>query len=327
MTKHEPNILPAGPDQIVDRLSALGDGVRLRILRVLEAEELSVGEVGDVLQLPQSTVSRHLKILAEGGWLAKRSSGPASYYRLFRDDLDAHSRTLWAAVHAQFGSSATLQEDDRRLRDVLASRRTDSLAFFGRVAGEWDQYRRELFGERFDAAALLGLLPPSWTVADLGCGTGDLSEALAPRVDRVIAVDMSEPMLNAARRRLSGATNIEFREGALGRLPLEDRSIDAACCSLVLHHIADPQRAMSDIARVLRPENGGGVLLVIDMLPHDRQEFRRTMGHEHLGFGAEEIDRLFIGSGFRPARFVELRAEPGSKGPGLFAAAGWLAPS
>ncbi|MFG0314977.1 MAG: ArsR/SmtB family transcription factor, partial [Phycisphaerales bacterium] len=129
----------------VELLSQLGDGVRLRMLRVLEQHELSVGELVKVLQIPQSSGSRHLRVLSDGGWVFKRSAGPASYYRVVIDDLPRQHRTLWVTIRNQLGDDATLAEDDRRLTAVLAERMTHSEAYFGRVAGAWDDIRGELF--------------------------------------------------------------------------------------------------------------------------------------------------------------------------------------
>ena len=302
---------------VTDRLADLGESVRLRILKLLEAQELSVGEVARVVQLPQSTVSRHLKVLSDGGWLAKRSRGTATFYRLVLDDLSLHARALWLTVREQMGIAGEVAEDARRLAGVLAERRLDSEAFFGRVAGEWDDVRNDLFGDRFMAPALLSFLPREWVVADLGCGTGNVSELLAPCVARVIAVDSSPVMLEAARRRLAGIKNVEFVEGDVARLPLADRSTDAAVIALVLHHLEQPETALREVWRVVRP---GGRVLVVDMVGHDRTEYRHSMGHKHLGFEAGAIKGLFDGGGFDRAQVRELAGDPTSRGPGLFVA-------
>jgi ArsR family transcriptional regulator len=306
---------------VTDLISALSEAIRLRVLRLLEAEELSVGEVAKVVQLPQSTISRHLKTLSEGGWLTKRSVGTATLYRLVLDDLSMGARQLWVAVRASMDTLPELSEDQRRLVSVLAERRLDSQAFFGRVAGEWDAVRTRLFGASFTAAGLLALLRPDWVVADLGCGTGNASELLAPHVERVIAVDQSEPMLEAAKRRLGGVANLQFAVGDLDRLPLKDRSVDAAVCVLVLHHIESPIDAIREMRRVLRSDRAGGVALVIDMIEHDREDYRHTMGHTHLGFSESVMRSMFREVGFEnEARFAILPSDPEGKGPGLFAA-------
>ncbi len=310
---------------ITERLAALSDVVRLRILRILEREELAVGEVAKVVQLPQSTVSRHLKVLADGGWVIKRTEGTATLYRVMLDDLSAPSRGVWVAVRdlirSPEGRKAGMEadEDQRRLESVMAERREDSLGYFGRVAGQWDDVRTELFGARFTPLGLLHLLPREWTVADLGCGTGNASELLAPLVKRVLAVDQSGPMLAAAKRRLEGMKNVEFVEGELSRLPLKDACADAAVCVLVLHHVEKPMEALAEMRRIVRP---GGMALVVDMVAHDRTTYRHTMGHRWLGFSDQTMTALMTGAGFEKARYGTLASDPNAKGPGLFACAG-----
>ncbi len=307
----------AEPTLVTDRLAALGELVRLRILRMLEAQELAVGEVAKVVQLPQSTVSRHLKVLADGGWLVKRNHGTTMFYKLVLDDLKLPSRALWMTVRDQIGAPAELAEDARRLQAVLAERMTDSQSFFGRVAGEWDQVRGELFGEKFSPVAMLALLDPSWTVADLGCGTGNACGMLAPYVAKVIAIDQSEPMLAAARRRLASCNNAEFVAASIDRLPLENSSVDAAVCLLALHHVEKVEPVLAEMHRVVRP---GGVALIVDMVAHDRSQYRHTMGHRHLGFSRSRISELFDSAGFESSRYAELPGEPEARGPSLFVA-------
>lgn len=307
---------------LTDRLVALGEMVRLRILRMLEREELSVGEVARIVQLPQSTVSRHLKVLGDGGWLVKRTEGTATFYRLVLDDLPQPCRELWLVVREQLGgptgtgTTPELAEDVRRLAAVIAERRQDSQSFFGRVAGQWDDVRGELFGTRFTAESLLALLPREWTVVDLGCGTGNVAELLSPLVKRVIAVDASAAMLKAAQKRLEGRGNVEFVRGEAQRLPLRDASADAVVAFLVLHHVPEIAAALGEMRRVLRR---GGVALIVDMVEHDRQSYRHTMGHHWLGFGEQRLGDELRRAGFGDVRFVPQTPEADAKGPGLFA--------
>ncbi len=211
----------------------------------------------------------------------------------------------------------TTEEDDHRLAEVLAERITDSRSFFGKVAGEWDYLRQELFGAGFTAEALLCLLDADAVVADLGCGTGNASELIAPLVRRVIAVDREQAMLDAARRRLSGCGNIEFRLGELTALPLEDGEVDVTMVFLVMHHLETPVAAVREMARVLRP---GGRALIVDMVSHDRESFRFQMGHEHLGFDEAAVRGWADGAGLEPSVWRRLRSDTNAKGPGLFAA-------
>lgn len=301
-------------------LAALSEMLRVRLCRILEREELSVGEVADVVQLPQSTVSRHLKVLGDAGWLARRSDGPATMYRLTLDDLPSAGRAVWVAVRDNLPDSPELREDLRRLEAVLAERMSDSQSFFGRLAGAWDEVRNELFGVNFTARALLGLIPPGWTIVDAGCGTGNASELLAPHAREVIAVDASATMLKAAKKRLTAHENVSFVRGELHAIPLRAQSADAVACVLVMHHVDDPSLAASEFLRILRP---GGVALVVDMLSHDREDYRRTMGHRHLGFSETEAASMLTGAGFERVRVAALPGEPQAKGPSLYVASGF----
>ena len=307
-------------NRLSDLLSALSEPVRLRLMLVLEREELSVGELAAVVQLPQSTTSRHLKVLGDAGLLRRRTAGPATFFKLTLDDVAPEPRALWIAVRKQTGDMS--QEDAHRLAGVLAERKLDSQAFFGRIAGEWDEVRTRLFGADFTSRALLALLPRQWTVADLGCGTGNVSELLVPHVERVIAVDASEAMLGAARKRLAGVRNVQFLTGAMEQLPLKDASVDAAVCVLVLHHLERPEAAIAQMRRVLRGGNGGGVGLIVDMVEHGREDFRATMGHRHLGFSSATMSAWMREAGFAEVRVQTLAAEPEGRGPGLFVATG-----
>src|SRR5204862_4324018 len=139
----------------------------------------------------------------------------------------------------------------------------------------------------------------------------------APFVGHVVAVDASAAMLEAARHRLHGFDNVDLRRGELESLPIEDRALDAATLMLVLHHVAAPERALAEVARVLAP---GGRLLIVDMLPHDRENYRQQMGHVWLGFSDEHIRRMLAGAGFEDIRVVATVADGRAKGPGLFVA-------
>jgi ArsR family transcriptional regulator len=163
---------------------------------------------------------------------------------------------------------------------------------------------------------LLSLADPDWVVADLGCGTGALSATLAPFVRRVIAVDASAAMLAAARRRLDGPANVDIRQGQVESLPIDGGQVDAAVMSLVLHYIAEPAKALGEAARVLRP---GGHLIVVDMMPHDRDEYRQQMGHVWQGFSSEQMTEWLSAAGFSRIRYTPLPVDADVKGPALFA--------
>src|SRR5437899_11214873 len=194
-------MIAAGPP-ILDHLSALSDATRSRILLLLDRRELTVSELCGIMQLPQSTVSRHLKALADSGWIAARAEGTSNLYTMTRPSTGSERR-LWLLVREEVGPMPAAAQDQRRLQAALAERRTKSQEFFSSSAGQWDRMRDELFGERVHLPALAALADADAVAGDLGCGTGQVSGALAPFVARVIAVDESAAMLPAAKKRLS----------------------------------------------------------------------------------------------------------------------------
>ena len=304
---------------ILDHLQSLADTTRSRILLLLDRRELTVSELCAVVQLPQSTVSRHLKALVDAGWIAARAEGTSNLYAMNREGLEPSARRLWLLVREQVGPTATAAQDQRRLQSAI-ERRTKSQEFFSSSAGQWDRLRDELFGDRFHLAALAALADSGWVVGDLGCGTGQVTAALAPFVARVVAVDASAAMLQAAKTRLQGFDNVELRRGDLEALPIDDARLDAATLMLVLQHVPDPERALAEVARVLKP---GGRVIIVDMLPHDRESYRQQMGHVWLGFSEEQIRRILGDRAFRHIKIVALSLDPRAKGPGLFVATAW----
>jgi SAM-dependent methyltransferase len=307
------------PAAIFDDLAALGDATRSRVLLALERQELTVSELCAVLQLPQSTVSRHLKTLADSGWVGSRRDGTSRYYTLALNGNGSHARKLWSLVRDQIAATPGAAQDARRLATVLGRRRSASRAFFATAAGQWDRLREELFGAGVSSLAVAGLADPDWTVGDLGCGTGQMTAAIAPFVAQVIAVDGSGEMLQAARRRLHDLDNVDFRRGDLEALPIDDGALDAAIVALVLHHAPDPVCVLAEAARALKP---GGRIAVLDMLPHDREEYKSQMGHVWLGFAEDQMSRWLEAAGFPRTRVIPLAPAPQAKGPGLFVASG-----
>lgn len=302
---------------LLDSFSALADPMRCRMLALLERQELTVSELCAVLQAPQSTVSRHLKTLADAEWVSSRRDGTSRYYALARGGGDGAHQEIWRLTRQQLEGRAGLDQDARRLQRVLAHRSETSQQFFASAAGRWDHLREEMFGRDFALQALVGLLPREWIVGDLGCGTGALLPILAPVVAHVIGLDASDDMLAAARARTAGIANVELRHGSLEALPLDPGSLDAATCMLVLHHVASPANALLDAARVLKP---GGRILIVDMAPHDREEYREQMGHVWLGFSEAQLSTWLADAGFTQIAVRDLPTSHDAKGPSLLAA-------
>jgi ubiquinone/menaquinone biosynthesis C-methylase UbiE len=296
-------------------MAALADPIRCRILLPLERHELTVNEICSILQLPQSTVSRHLKTLADDGWVMSRRDGTSRFYGMAVQELDPGAQRLWPLIREQIAGTNGAEQDERRLKTVLAKRRSKSEEFFASASGQWDHLRAELFGDRFHLHALLALIDPTLAVGDLGCGTGQLSELIAPHVSKVIAVDGSTDMVQAARTRVKGAPNVEVRRGDMEALPIDDEQLDAAIVALVLHHVPEPARAIAEMHRVLKC---GGRVLIVDMLPHDRTEYQQQMGHVWLGFAEKTMKKSLESAGFEQVKFVALPADDQAKGPALF---------
>jgi ArsR family transcriptional regulator len=307
------------PKALLEWMDALADATRLRLLHVLERHELGVVELCDVLQLPQSTVSRHLKVLSGQGWVRSRRQGTTHLYRTILDELALPMRRLWLLAREQTEKWATGEQDQLRLARLLKGKQSQAQAFFAGAAGEWDRLRRELYGDSFMSAALLALLPAGYVVADLGCGTGHTAVALSPHVKQVIGIDNSPAMLKAAQRRIGELPNVELRRGDLEALPIDDAACDAAMLLLVLSYVGEPDVVLRQMRRILKP---GGRAVIVDLLPHDREDFRRQMGQTRLGFETREIEQLMRAAGFDAPTIEPLPPGQGAKGPALFLASG-----
>jgi ArsR family transcriptional regulator len=302
------------PQALIQWLDCLADPTRLRLLRLLERHELGVVDLCDVLQMPQSTVSRHLKMLADLGWCDSRRQGTTNLYRMSLDRLDDSARRLWEITREGSDNWPTLKQDRLRLARRLRQRNLDAQAFFAGAAGDWDRLRETYYGKAFNLAAMLALIPTDWTVLDLGCGTGQLAAALAPHVRRVMGVDQSEEMLTAARQRTQALGNVELHRGELEALPFQDACCDAALMVLVLSYLANPSAGLVEMARVLRP---GGKAVIVDLLRHDRDDFRRQMGQQAMGYEPAELEAMLKQAGFAGVRVEPLPPEPEARGPAL----------
>lgn len=316
------NKAPAQPDALLGWMTGLADATRLRLLRLLERHELGVADLCDVLQMPQSTVSRHLKVLADQGWVTSRRSGTTNLYRTILDELAPAARELWVVARQQTDAWGSTEQDQVRLRSRLKARNQRTRKFFAGAAGDWLQRRREFYGERFDLDAALGMLPGHWTVADLGCGSGAFASRLATHVKQVVGVDDSHDMLDTAKQLTGDQKNIQLKHGDLDHVPLESESCDAATLLLVLTYLANPVAVLEETHRILTTERGGGRIVIVDLLRHDREDFRREMGQSHMGFGEKQLATMLRDAGFRQVRVNPLPPEPQAKGPALLIATG-----
>lgn len=290
-------------------LRLLADGTRLRICALLEREELTVGELARALGLAQSRVSNHLRQLREAGLLSERHAGKHTHLRLAPSSGDLAGR-LWSAVEEGLAELPEHAADLARLSGVLAERER-SADFFDRVAGDYDKIAvRFASGQARHRTAAQALAPRGLTVADLGCGTGYMTQPLVGLVERVICIDRSEAMLEQARERLAaGDAVIDYRSGDLDALPLAEGEADALVAGMVLHHLADLDRACAEMRRVLVP---GGRAVILELFPHTQTWMHDALGDRCLGLAPTDVTAALERAGFTNTAIdaVDDRYEP-----------------
>jgi len=289
----------------------LAEATRLRLLRLLERHELGVSDLVDVLRLPQSSISRHLKLLVDRGWITGRSQGSSNLYALRLAELPPGARRLWQAVREQANSWPAARQDELRLARRLAERIQVSQAYFARSAREWDRLRRELYGAVFGDAALRGLLPrdwssPTWPAARArGRGAGPARGA--GRGPRPLAGDAAGGA--QARQRAGQRRPPAWRAGAAAA---GDRLLRRGPAAAALAYVSDPAQALAEAARILKP---GGRLAVVDLLAHDSEDFRLSSGQQRRGFDPEELAGLVRAAGFAPDNCARFRPSRRPRGP------------
>ena len=285
-------------------LRTLADPTRVRILALLEREELAVQELMEVLGMTQSRVSRHLGILREAGLLRDRREGTYVFYR-FAAPGEGVWRDAWELAGRALAGDAVAERDAAALTRVVDARASRSRSFFETVGPEWDALRKIFNDDALRARAVAHLAPVGWTVADIGTGTGILAGELARLGLRVVAIDHSPRMLDAARAKLqeAGIRGVELREGEASALPLADGEVDAAFAHMVLHYLPSPPDALREMARVVRP---GGVVVVVDFVRHEAEWMREELGVLWLGFPPEEVVAWFSDAGLVGARVEQV---------------------
>ena len=302
---------------IFDDLTALADATRSRMLLVLERHELTVSELCAVLQLPQSTVSRHLKTLSDADWVSSRRDGTSRYYTLALDDRGPATRRLWALLREQVSQTPGADQDGRRLRGVLARRQSKSQEFFASAAGQWDRLREDMFGRASYLHALPGLLDPEWIVGDLGCGTGQVAAALAPFVKQVIAVDRSSDMLQAARRRL--ARSAQRRRAAWRARGAADRGRRARRGDAAAR-AAPPARSGRSARRSRASPASGRTAAHLRHAAARSRSVSPADGPRLARIRRRGAPEMLGNAGFDHVRIASMPTDPDAKGPALFVA-------
>jgi ArsR family transcriptional regulator len=303
---------PVTLDAMVDTLKAAAESSRLRILALLSRGDLTVSDLTDILHQSQPRVSRHLKLLSEAGLIGRYQEGSWAFFRL--SDNEAAREFVHGLVSRLSDGDPQIERDLERLAGVKRRRQERAAAYFSENAASWDQIRslhapdgavetaiRKLVGKR-----------PFPAMLDLGTGTGRLLEILAPLYRRGIGIDMSREMLAIARANLdrAGVHNAQVRQGDIYAPPVERDAFDLVTIHQVLHYLDEPQAAIREAARTLRP---GGRLIVVDFAAHDLEFLREEHAHVRLGFSDRQIADWFAEAGLELQETLQFEPRNGGE--------------
>jgi ubiquinone/menaquinone biosynthesis C-methylase UbiE/DNA-binding transcriptional ArsR family regulator len=277
-------------------LRALSDPTRLRIVALLEQNELSVNELQEITQMGQSRISTHLGLLQEAALLESRREGKRTFYRVIANAEPTASEFIRLAVRG----ARELPEHDAdkvNLKRILLRRTQQAQLYFNQIAGRFDRSYGPGRSWQAFGQLLLRVLPPL-VIADLGAGEGLLSELLARRAKAVIAVDNSERMVafGAGKARKNKIKNLEFRLGDLENPPIEPASVDLVVLSQALHHAANPKQSILSSSKILRH---GGQIMILDLLRHNFEQARELYGDRWLGFAESDLQPWLEEAGFK----------------------------
>jgi ubiquinone/menaquinone biosynthesis C-methylase UbiE/DNA-binding transcriptional ArsR family regulator len=277
-------------------LRALADPTRLRLVALLERDELSVAELQEITRLGQSRISTHLGLLADCQLVTARRDGKRTFYKL-NEQAGAPAREF---IELAVRGGRELPEhagDQINLKRVLARRKEQAQIYFNQIAGRFDRVYGPGRSWQAFGHLLLRILPPL-VVADLGSGEGLLSELLARRCHKVIAVDNSEKIVafGRAKAKKNGLKNLEFRLGDLQHPPIAPASVDLVILSQALHHAENPAMAIAAAHKILKP---GGQIMILDLLQHHFAEAQKLYGDRWLGFAECDLHRWLEDAGFK----------------------------
>ena len=277
-------------------LRALSDPTRLRIVALLEKDELSVNELQEITHMGQSRISTHLGLLQDAALVQSRREGKRTFYRL-NQDADGTAREFIDVAGRGAKEMPEHAADQVNLKRILSRRNDQQQLYFNQIAGRFDRSYGPGRSWQAFGQMLLRVLPPV-IVADLGAGEGLLSELLARRCKKVIAVDNSEKIVafGAAKAKKNGLKNLEFRLGDLQSPPIDPQSVDLVVLSQALHHAKEPDKAIAACHRILKP---GGQIMILDLLQHNFGKARDLYGDHWLGFPESDLHRWLENVGFK----------------------------
>jgi ubiquinone/menaquinone biosynthesis C-methylase UbiE/DNA-binding transcriptional ArsR family regulator len=289
---------------ITATLKTLSDQNRIRVLNLLDGNELTVKEMLEILQISQSTLSSQLSQLKESGLVKSRREGQFIYYKLPRHFSDHFNQPLISLIQPYIKDAEWYERDRRNLREIIKKRQAASWQYFAdrnvqnsRSPGQtWESF----------AMGIMSLLPPS-RIADFGCGAGRIAALLAEYGHRVIGIDNNKKQITAASKlHADQLDRLEFRLADMENCGLENESTDIVLISQALHHSAEPRRVIEEAARVLQP---GGQVLILDLHQHSQEWLQDRFGDYWLGFSLELIGEWFHSAGISMVSSRILRSD------------------
>lgn len=293
----------------VNLFKALADETRLRLLNLCIHYELNVNEIVRILAMGQSRVSFHLKVLTDSGLINFRRDGLWMFYSAVDE---GESAEFIRSIKYILDGPELFAQDLKATQICVAERSSKTTHFFDVMAGSWELIKQEILGDFDLNQKILDVLPQGDTVADLGCGTGDLLPLLLSKAAQVIGVEKSAPMLEHARRHYEADKDrIDIRIGELEHLPLGDEEANIALTNMVLHHLPEPRKVFHEIFRILQ---NFGYLLVIDLLPHKDESMREKFGDLWLGFSPPTLESWLEESGFQVCQRDRFTLKKGLEG-------------
>ena len=292
--------------EIIKQFKALSDPTRLRLLNILNQYELNVNEIVSIVDMIQSGVSRHLKILLEAGLLVLRKDGSFIYYAANKTQ---DSVLLINLACTRLEQETVCVQDLQRAKQSITLRKNRTKRFFRNVAPQWDRLKKEVLGD-FDLNRVLKQMALAGDrAADLGCGTGEMLGSLfMENKKNLIGVDSSPEMLEQARIKLPGLNAIDLRLGELENLPMKDQEVNVVIMSMVLYHIFEPEKSIHEVFRVLKP---GGLFLLADFEKHSQENIKEIIGGSWLGFDKQQINTWLSTCGFTLNSFNRYEVEKG----------------
>jgi len=293
--------------ETVNYFKALSDETRLRIFNLLNRKELNVNEIVSILNMGQSRISRHLKILSDSSLIISRKDGLWVFYKANNKDFPGE---LGKLIDTEINKDEVFSLDIQKLDGYIKERGEKGKEYFNKIASEWKRIRKEILGELDLNSEIVKAIGKCGCAADLGCGDGELTGQLLSKSVKVIGVDRSPGMLDEALKYLKslGREGFDLRLGELAHLPVRDEETDCAVINMVLHYLDDPSPAIAEAGRVVK---SGGRLVIAELGIHGNESLRINYGHRWLGFSSETVKSWLETGGFTFKRAKSFTAANG----------------